>query len=399
MTRLNAPFGTRINQDNTLRFTFEGRTFEGFEGDTIASALAANNQWMLSRSFKYHRPRGVMSMAGAEANTLVQVAGEPNVPADLTPLKDGMVITAQNVNGNLARDRDAIMDKFGRFMPVGFYYRTFMGPTKSAWLKIWEPLIRKKAGLGIIDTATPRQHFDQQTLHCDIAVIGGGPAGIIAAVEAARSGADVVLIDDQPELGGSLSYAPQTDVDHQALGDMAQNEAGLRILTSTICNGLFEDNWLSLIQGHQLIRARAAQVILATGSIEQPAVFRGNDLPGILLGSAAQRLMHHYGVRPGGKAVVLAANPQGYSVAHDLVAAGVDVVAIADPRKDGHGVPPTGVPILQGMIQEAGGCAHISKVKIRDEWITCDLLVVSVGQTPAWQLPCQAGASLGYDEA
>lgn len=139
MSRLPAPYGSRIDRDQALEFTFEGQRFSGFAGDVIASALAANGQWMLSRSFKYHRPRGLLSMAGSEADTLVQLPADPNVQADRHPISAGLAVTAQNVNGSLAHDRDAWLDKLGRFMPVGFYYRTFMGPTRNSWLKLWEP--------------------------------------------------------------------------------------------------------------------------------------------------------------------------------------------------------------------------------------------------------------------
>ncbi|WP_292377924.1 2Fe-2S iron-sulfur cluster-binding protein, partial [Mesorhizobium sp.] len=180
MTRLGTPYGSRLDRTRPVRFTFEGKAYHGFAGDCIASALAASDQWVLSRSFKYHRPRGIMTMAGAEANTLVQLPSEPNVPADLTPLQDGMMVTAQNVNGSLENDRDAVIDRFGRFLPVGFYYRTFMGPRQDSWLRFWEPMIRRKAGLGIVDVKAPHLSFDKAHLHCDLLVVGAGPAGLSA---------------------------------------------------------------------------------------------------------------------------------------------------------------------------------------------------------------------------
>ena len=232
-----------------------GRSFQGYAGDTIASALAANGQWMLSRSFKYHRPRGAWSMAGAEANTLVQLPDEPNVAADLTPLRDGMKVTAQNVNGTLARDRDAVIDRMSRFLPVGFDHRTFMGPTRNAWLKVWEPMIRRKAGLGTVSLDAPHRAFGKAYLHCDILVVGAGPAGLSAAIEAATAGADVILCDEQPELGGSLTFAPQADTDLAGLLAKVQASGSVRVMTSTLCNGWFEDNWLPLIAGATLARA------------------------------------------------------------------------------------------------------------------------------------------------
>ncbi|RAZ89147.1 aminomethyltransferase [Mesorhizobium hawassense] len=409
MNRLPPPFGSRIDRSRPIRFSFEGKAFDGYEGDSIATALAASGQWMLSRSFKYHRPRGILSMTGADANALVQLPSDPNVAAERTPISEGMRVSAQNVNGSLERDRDAIMDRFGRFLPVGFYYRTFIGPRRDSWLKFWEPIIRRKAGLGAVDTKAPHRHFDKTHLHCDVLVVGAGPAGLSAAIAAAEAGAEVVLCDENPEIGGALSYGRY---DPAVLAGMSSRLAALpnlRVLTGTVCNGWYEDNWLPLIQGNRLYRARAREVILATGAIEQPAVFRNNDLPGIMLGGAAQRLIRHYGVRPGDSAVVLAANDDGYRAALDLLDAGVSVVELVDPRPAG-GVGPfeaelrgKGVAIRKGATIEAAegtaGNRHLARVGIGGSWVACDLLAVSIGQAPAWQLPCQAGGKVGYDAA
>ncbi|SDA93822.1 2Fe-2S iron-sulfur cluster-binding protein [Mesorhizobium qingshengii] len=409
MNRLAEPWGSRIDRSRPIRFTFEGKNFEGYAGDSIASALAASGQWVLSRSFKYHRPRGILSMTGADANTLVQLPFEPNVAADRTPISAGLRVSAQNVNGSLERDRDAIIDRLGRFLPVGFYYRTFMGPRRDSWLKFWEPMIRRKAGLGVVDTAAPYRHFDKTHLHCDILVVGAGPAGLNAAITAAEGGADVVLCDENPEIGGSLTYGRHDPAMLADLSSRLRALPNLRLLTGTVCNGWYEDNWLPLIQGDRLHRTRARAVILATGSIEQPAIFRNNDLPGIMLCSAAQRLIRHYGVRPGQKAVVLATSDEGYGVALDLVEAGVSVMLVADPRSGGeagafeaelHG---KGVAIQKAATIEAAegtaGNRHLARVRFDGRWIECDLLAVSAGQVPAWQLPCQAGAKVGYDAA
>ncbi|MFA6155322.1 2Fe-2S iron-sulfur cluster-binding protein [Mesorhizobium sp.] len=409
MNRLAEPWGSRIDRSRPIRFTFEGKNFEGYAGDSIASALAASGQWVLSRSFKYHRPRGILSMTGADANTLVQLPFEPNVAADRAPVSEGLLVSAQNVNGTLERDRDAIMDRLGRFLPVGFYYRTFMGPRRDSWLKFWEPMIRRKAGLGVVDTAAPHRHFDKTHLHCDILVVGAGPAGLNAAIIAAEGGADVVLCDENPEIGGSLTYGRHDPAVLADLSSRLRALPNLRLLTGTVCNGWYEDNWLPLIQGDRLFRTRARALILATGSIEQPAIFRNNDLPGIMLGGAAQRLIRHYGVRPGQKAVVLATGDEGYCVALDLVEAGVSVLLVVDPRSGGetgtfeaalHG---KGVAIRKAaMVEAAEGTAgnrHLARVRVGGRWIECDLLAVSAGHVPAWQLPCQAGAKVGYDAA
>jgi sarcosine oxidase subunit alpha len=409
MSRLPEPFGSRIDRSRCVHFSFEGRPFEGFEGDCIASALAASGQWVLSRSFKYHRPRGVMSMTGADANSLVQLPSDPNVAADLTPIREGLRVTAQNVNGSLERDRDAIIDRFGRFLPVGFYYRTFMGPGRDGWYRRWEPLIRRKAGLGVVDTRAAHRDFEKAHLHCDLLVIGAGPAGLEAAIAAAEAGADVVLCDENPEIGGWLTWGRHDPAVLAGLAARIDALPNVRVLTGTVCNGWYEDNWLPLIQGERLYRTRAREVVIATGTIEQPAIFRNNDLPGILLGGAVQRLIRHYGVRPGTTATVLAAGDEGYAVALDLLDAGVALALVADPRPAAaagaheRDLLAKGVAVARGQgVEEAQGTAgnrHLARVRVGGRWVDCDLLAVSAGRAPAWQLPCQAGGKVGYDAA
>src|ERR1700674_448257 len=194
--RLPAPAGRLIDRTRPLRFTFEGRTHGAYAGDTIASGLAANGVSVISRSFKYHRPRGILSLAGCEANTLVTVNAIPNVPAERHLVTDGDQVVGQNYTGSLARDRSAWIAAFGRFLKVGFYYRAFYRP-RGAW-KFWEPIIRQRAGLGRVALDAPHGYFDKVYLFADVAVVGGGPAGLAAAASAAEAGSRVVLIDDQP---------------------------------------------------------------------------------------------------------------------------------------------------------------------------------------------------------
>lgn len=403
MTRLDTRFGNRIDRSRSLTFSFEGQEYPAYSGDTIASALAASDQWVLSRSFKYHRPRGVFAVGAHEAAALVQVGAEPNVAADATLVSDGMVVTAQNVSGSLARDRTAILDRLGRFMPVGFYYRTFMGPTRNAWLKLWEPLIRAKSGLGIVDTSSAPHGFEKSHLHCDVLVVGGGRAGLSAAI-AAAAGADVILCDSEPELGGRATFDTDARADLAALIAKARAMPTLRIMTNTVCNGWFADNWLPLIQGKTLHRCRARHVIFATGEIEQPAVFRGNDLPGIVSGGTVRRLVGHYGVQAGRRAVVMAGTPEGLDVAELLVRSGTQVVALILPRfLTGHesrikALQDGGSQTVPGQIDEAIGRGHLRQVRIGARSFDCDLLAVSVGYVPTWQLPVQAGAQLRIDD-
>lgn len=417
--RLPAPFGTLIDRSHTIPFSFEGKTFFGLAGDTIASALAAQGQWVLSRSFKYHRPRGLVSAAGLEANAMVQVGAEPNVHADKRAVEAGMSVSAVNTFGGLARDRGSWLGKFSRFMPVGFYYRTFFTP-RVAW-KFWEPVIRALAGLGKVDLKAPHSYYDKAYLFADVAVLGGGAAGMAAALAAAETGAEVILVDDAPSLGGALCYA-RFDAD----GIRAASElrvlaerikaAGITVLGHAAVQGLFADNWLSVTQGNRLYKLRAASVVVATGACEQPAVFRNNDLPGIMLGSAAQRLMRLWAVKPGTRAVVLAANADAYGVALDLLDAGTEVVVAdlrAEPETDPRAAAARarGARILQATtIAAAEGKFHVQAVQLAPvvkpgvfgpvaETVSCDLVCVSVGYLPFTQVLTQGGARLVPDQA
>ncbi|MBL8710473.1 MAG: (2Fe-2S)-binding protein [Rhodospirillaceae bacterium] len=422
INRLPAPFGRLIDRSSRVTFDFEGRRIEGFKGDTIASALCANDQWMISRSFKYHRPRGVLTMAGQDANTLVQLPQEPNCLADKYPAEDGLKVKAQNYFGSFDSDMARVVELAHRFLPVGFYYKTFHEKKKS-W-KFWEPIVRAMTGLGAIDPKADFHHsyYDKKYLFADVAVIGGGPAGLAAARAAAESGAEVVLIDENAALGGSLGYA-RFDADGKRaptlLNDLvaaAEGNARISVMTGAICSGFFTDNWLPVIKGNRFYKLRAKSVVVATGSIEQPAVFRNNDLPGVMMASAAQRLIHLYGVRPGRRAVILAANDDAYGAALDLLDAGVEVAAIADLRAAGSLSPlaarvkSRGVAVRVGHgVSEAtyASKTHISGAVLAPVAgegrfaaggmsVACDLILMSVGFSPAGQLLHHAGAKFGY---
>ena len=422
LNRMAAPHGSLIDRSRTISFRFEGRDYQGFAGDTIASALAAHGVRVLSRSFKYHRPRGILTMAGLDANTLVQIGDEPNVLADRRRISDGLEVTGQNYVGSLDNDRERWVEVFGRFLPPGFYYKAFYRP-KGAW-KFWEPFIRRRAGLGKVNTAAHHGYFDKEYLFADVAVIGGGPAGLAAALQAADSGAEVILVDDGAQLGGSLSYA-RFDGEGRR-GRSLADEAGaaiaansrIRVLSDAVCSGLFSDNWFAVVRGNRLFKLRAKAAVVATGSLEQPAVFRNNDLPGVMLGSAAQRLLKLYGVRPGREAVIVTANADGYGVAVDLAEAGVAVNAVVDLRQDVPSSPHvtaaqqlnmriiTGSAVVEAIpaLAKQGIMGALVAPLNADgnadgaaELIPCDLLCMSVGYTPLAHLLHHVGTPFAYN--
>ncbi len=423
LTRLPAPMGLLIDRNQPLTFSFDGKSYQGLQGDSIASALLANGRFLLSRSFKYHRPRGPLTMAGQDANTLIQLPHEPNVLADTHALEAGLQATGQNFNGSLDNDKDAYLGKFSKFMPVGFYYRSFYKP-RGMW-KVWEPIIRKKAGLGVLDLEFRPEYYDKAYLFTDLAIIGAGPAGLQAALTAANAGAKVLLIEQQPILGGSLTYA-RFDIEGQRgeklrrdLLDAVEDHANIRVLKQATCNGWFTDNYLPVIQGKRMYKVRASHCLVCSGSFDQPVIFRNNDLPGVMLTSAAQRLMKLYAVKPGKRAVILTGNDDGYLAALDLHDQGVEVVAVADMRanpadralldaleKRGIACHP-GTTVYEALHEK--GMRHVSGADLRritgqgqvansGLTVQCDLLCMSGGYMPVYQLLCQAGGKLSYDD-
>ncbi|AYG64159.1 2Fe-2S iron-sulfur cluster-binding protein [Rhizobium jaguaris] len=410
--------GLLIDASETIKFTFDGREYEGVAGDTIASALAANGEWILSRSFKYHRPRGVLTMAAQDANTLVQIGNEVSVFADRHPISNGLAVRAQNVSKSARKDSGFAMNRLSRFMPVGFYYRTFFKP-KGVWERIWEPRIRAKAGLGKLDISKPTEgYYDKAYGWYDVIVVGAGPAGLAAAIAAADAGASVLIVDENPIIGGALNYA-RVKIERDLISEVEAHR-NIEIWTDATCNAWYSDNWLPVIRGNRLHKLRAEQVVFATGLIEQPSQFRNNDLPGIMQGSAAQRLVRLYGVKPGNRAVVLASNDEAYGVALDLLDAGVKLAAICDLRKNGHSGPNRSEVVARQVEVLDGWCVweaqpekdyvHVRAVEVAEidaqgtagnkrQKIDCDLVCMSVGYVPAYQLPLQSGGRLSYDSA
>jgi len=423
VNRLPAPFGRLLDRQRAIAISFEGREYTGYAGDTVASVLAADDHWILSRSFKYRRPRGILTMAGQDANTLVQIGSEPNVLADRRAIEPALAIMAQNYDGSLEADRGSIVELFGRFMPVGFYYKAFY---KHGTWKHWEPVIRNRAGLGKVDTYAHHGYFDKQYLFADVAVIGGGPAGMAAALQAAGGGGEVILIDEWPLLGGSLNYArgdregDKSPALADQLGEQIRAAGNIGVLRNATCTGWFSDNWLSIVQGNRFYKLRAKAVVMATGSLEQPAVFRNNDLPGVMMGSAAQRLIRLYGVKPGRRAVVIAANDDAYGVALDLSDAGCQVQAVVDLRQRAgdtalaRAVRGRDIRILEGyaVIEAIAGTGKhgiigataaqiVAEGETDGKGITfeCDLICMSTGYSPTGQLLHHAGTRFAYDQA
>lgn len=403
--RLEPRSGQVVDRAQTISFTFNGREYQAHPGDTIASALAAAGVQVLSRSFKYHRPRGLLCAAGHCPNCLVQVGNEPNVRACKRPVEDGMKVEPQNVFPSLDRDVMSLIQLGSRFLPVGFYYKTFIHP-RAMW-PLYEATLRRSAGLGKVSREIPDAHFSKQFLHADVAVIGGGPAGIAAASAAAAQGARVLLFDDNPALGGHTRFtASDTEAAQGTLAAKLRANENVAVLTDTTVLGWYEDDWLSAVQGTRLYKIRAKSLVVATGAYEVPLVFDNNDLPGVMLGGGVQRLVNLYGVLPGRKAVIVTANDDGWQAAQALQNAGATIVAIADEREGTLPNSILGSQLLAGYtIQAAVGSDKVrGAVLVRGDGtgakqFDCDLIVVSVGWMPALELAYEAGAKADYNEA
>jgi sarcosine oxidase subunit alpha len=418
MKRLPLQPGEWIDRTRPLEFRFEGRAVRGFAGDTLTSALLAADEIVLGRSFKYHRPRSVLSLANHDVNALMQVEHQghsrPNVRADVTLLEGGEVVTAVNTIGGLAADRGRFLDMLGAFLPVGFYYKAFHS---KRWFPRWERMFRFMTGLGRVDLNAPRKRTAKRYGFCDVLVVGGGPSGLAAALAAAEAGAKVTLVDENSHLGGSGLYALGGDAAQRAqMTEMAaavEAHAGIDVIAGSFASGYYADHWVPIVATDCIIKMRAGVVVVATGAYEQPAVFRNNDLPGVMLGSAAQRLIHRHAIQPGERAVVLAGNDDALRVAADLASADVAVAALVDLRADAAYAVPDGTRLCAGMavveaLADARG--HLRGVRIAPidadgTWppaavqeISCDLLVMSVGFAPALALAYQAGARMRFDE-
>lgn len=432
------PAGGRIDRARPISFTFDGKRLTGRAGDTLASALLANGQHLIGRSFKYHRPRGIMTAGSDEPNALVDVSrgvgrSAPNLRATQVELYDGLTAISQNRTPSLTFDIGGINERFAAFFPAGFYYKTFMWP-KSFWKKVYEPVIRSAAGLGVVPTAPDPDRYLQRHAHCEVLIAGAGPAGLAAALAASQSGLRVILCDEQSEMGGALladttsliAGKPAQVWMAEALAELA-SRPNVMLLPRTTAFGYYPHNHVGLVERvtdhlanpegqtprERMWQVRAREVVITTGAFERPLTFPENDRPGIMLADAAATYVARYGVKPGRRAVIAAANDSGYRAALALAEAGVDIAVIADlraaPAGDWYGAArKLGLPIETGRtICGTSGKLRVDGVSIAQvdqggrAWqtrdIACDLVLMAGGWTPTLHLYSQSLSKLAWN--
>ncbi len=414
--RLPARAGEWIDRGRPLSFRFEGRDVEAYAGDVISSALLAAGERVLARSFKYHRPRGVLSLANHDANVLLEDGARTHIRGDVEAPREGAHYHAVNTRGGVRGDRARALAALAPLLPVGFYYKAFFRP--RAAFPYWERLIRGLAGLGRIEPTRPGTRTALRHRQVDLLVIGAGVSGIAAARHAARGGLRTLLVDENARPGGSACHALAGDAAAQQwLGEaLAEFRAlpGARLCTATFAAGLYAEHCVPLVSAEGIERVTAERIIVATGAAEQPAVFRDNDLPGVMLASAAQRLVHRYAVAPCQRAVILTANADGYRVALDLDAAGMEIAAVVDLNATAPDAALAAAVAARGIVIHPacsvrralpgadGGVAgvEIGPLDGAGGWkLGCDGLLMSVGWAPQAQLLLQGGARLDYDDA
>ncbi|HET8904593.1 MAG TPA: sarcosine oxidase subunit alpha [Saccharospirillum sp.] len=431
--RLNT--GGRIDRAQPVSFQFNGQTYRGYRGDTLASALLANGVDVVGRSFKYARPRGIVAAGAEEPNAILQLGATeatqvPNVRATQQELFDGLVSQPTSGWPSLEFDLMATFSKaFGRMLPPGFYYKTFMFP-QAAW-EFYEKYIRKAAGLGRSPKVADADTYDHLNQHADVLIVGAGPSGLAAVLSAARAGARVILADEQAEMGGSLLGSrseldgrPAADWVSATLEELAGYEHVLLLPRSTV-NGYHDHNFLTIHERRtdhlsdqapantsrqRLHRVRAKWVLLATGAHERPLVYGNNDLPGCMLASAVSTYINQYAVVPGRRLVLMTTNDQAYRTAFDWQDAGRDVVAIVDTRPSVSGAYQDearrrGIPLLNGQgVIEAQGSKRVKgaivaplseqgdRVTGNSQTLSCDTIATSGGWSPAVHLSCHTGS-------
>jgi heterotetrameric sarcosine oxidase alpha subunit len=430
MTGQRLASGGLVDRAKPIRFTFDGRSYAGFQGDTLASALLANGVKLFGRSFKYHRPRGVLSAGVEEPNALVSVGEggryEPNTRATDVAIYDGLVAHSQNRWPSLDVDIGAVNQWISRFIPAGFYYKTFFGGPKL-WL-LYEHFIRRAAGLGDPPVEAEVDAFEHRAAFCDVLVVGAGPAGLAAAKAAVEAGARVMLVDQDERIGGSFlrdgGPLDHDDLDANRIRTQVVAGGG-RVLTRTTAFGYWDHDLVTLAErlvesgqapgagglAQRLWRVRAKRVVLATGAIERPLLFAGNDRPGVMLSSAVRTYVSRYAVLPGRRVVIATCNDDAYLTALAIHAAGGDVVAVLDSRAE---AAATGDIVRQAQstlpvyfdaqpVQTLGGKSGVRRLEARVggpiRGFACDLVAMSGGFTPVVHLHMHAGGGLAFDEA
>ena len=425
MTQVNRLKGGQIDRTQTLNFTFDGKSYQGHGGDTLASALLANNVRLMGRSFKYHRPRGPLTAGSEEPNALVELRSgarqEPNTRATTAELFEGLSANSQNRWPSLKFDAMAINDRFSNFLTAGFYYKTFMWPA-AFWEKVYEPIIRKAAGLGSLSMQADPDEYDKGFRHCDLLIIGAGPSGIMAALTAGRSGAQVILADEDFAFGGRLNSETfaindeAADIWVQASIVELSALSNVRLMTRTTVIGAFDHGIYGavervsdhLIQPESgkprqiLWRIYAAKTILAAGATERPIAFENNDRPGIMLASAIRSYANRWAATPAQRIAIFTNNEDGHRTATDLHAAGVKIAAVIDTRADA----PRSLDyeVLQGaQVTDTKGRLGLSfaEVELADgsmRTIECNAMGVSGGWNPNVHLTCHQRGRPTWDD-